>query len=254
MELQKFDDLDIATPVDWTGKLISKTKKFSIPGTGQLNYLNYSVAANVSETDNQVVIECNNANIELIHEFEKMKVKLFPKENRDSTQYSNASTLPSPLDVAVYPKLDRDLEIAYPTFGESQFNLAKRGLVDLVILVDSTDFLGQPLTIALEYYSETSVFLWSFATLNGSLTSDADTTLTKYYDPSANYSLIETMLTDPVFYETELLLNIIDIYGFDHFKAVRIDELEGIFYVNRISNFLATKPGTPTKVELIKIS
>jgi len=52
----------------------------------------------------------------------------------------------------------------------------------------------------------------------------------------------------------ELLLNIVDIYTFDHFKAVKIDELEGLFYVNRISDFLATSPGTPTKVELIKIS
>jgi hypothetical protein len=62
------------------------------------------------------------------------------------------------------------------------------------------------------------------------------------------------MLTDPVMYDAELLLNIVDIQAFDHFKAVKIDELEGLFYVNRISDFLATSPGTPTKVELIKIS
>ena len=90
--------------------------------------------------------------------------------------------------------------------------------------------------------------------MNGNLVNDADTTIVEYYDPTANYSLIETMLTDPVMYDAELLLNIVDIYEFDHFKAVRIDELEGIFFANIIDNFLATSPGTPTKVELIKIS
>jgi len=250
LELQKFNDLDYTTPINWTGKLVSKTKKFSIPGTGQLNYLNYSVAANVSESDNQVVIECNNANIEATHEIGKMKANLFPKEIRDSIQYTNES--PVPLDIPIYPKLDRN--IGWVTFGSSEIIKKRRGLTDLVILVDSADYLGQPLTVALTYFTETIGLLWQFATVNGSLTSDADTTLTKYYDPSAHYSLIETILTDPVFYEAELLLNILDIYAFDHFKAVRIDELEGVFYVNKIIDFLATKPGTPTKVELIKIS
>lgn len=250
LELQKFNDLDTTTPIDWTGKLVNKTKKFAIPGTGQLNYLNYSVAQNVNESDSQVVIECNNTNIESINEFGKMKTKLFPKEIRSSTIYSNAD--PSPLDVAIYPKLDR--ETGFVQFGESFIKSTRRGLTDLVIFIDSTDYLGQPLTIALEYYEGVAGNLWEFETLNGSLTSDADTTLTKYYNPSANYSLIETMLTDPVMYDAELLLNILDIYEFDHFKAIRIDELEGLFYVNKIINFLATSPGTPTKVELIKIS
>ena len=254
MELQKFNDLDVTTPINWTGKLVSKTKKFAIPGTGQKNYLNYSVAANVDEAENQIAIDCNNINIPAIHELGKIKAKLFPKEIRNAIDhYLNCD--PSNLDIPIYPKLDRKIEWGGANFGHSQIDKKRRGLTDLVILVDSADFLGQPLTIALEYFFEPSLLLWNFATLNGELTSDSDTTLTKYYElAAANYSLIETMLTNPVFYEAELLLNIIDIYEFDHFKAVRINELEGIFYVNKIINFLATSPGTPTKVELIKIS
>ena len=250
LELQKFNELNIITPIDWSGKLVSKTKKFSIPGTGQKNYIKYAVASNVDKLDNAALIECNNLNLSYEVDLATMKTKLFPKEVRNSTQYTNES--PRPLDIAVYPKLDR--EIDWTTFGTTEIEKKRRGLVDLVILVDSTDFLGQPLTIALKYFTETIGGLWQFATLNGSLTSDADTILTKYYDPSPHYSLIGAMLTNPVFYEAELLLNIIDIYGFDHFKAIQIDELEGIFYVNRIDNFLATSPGTPTKVKLIKIS
>ena len=82
---------------------------------------------------------------------------------------------------------------------------------------------------------------------------DALTKLTEFYDPTSNYSLVETILTDPVFYKVELLLNLVDILEFDPFQAIQIDELEGLFYVNRILDYLTTAPGTATKVELIKV-
>lgn len=250
LELQKFDDLDTTTPVDWSGKMVSHSKKFSIPGTAQKNYIRYAVASDVDKNQNSTLIECNNLNLSYEKDLATMKTKLFPKEIRDSTQYTHAS--PKPLDVAIYPKLDRDT--GFIQFGPIFIESTRRGLTDLVILVDSADYLGQPLTVALEYFKGVAGGLWEYGTVDGTLTSNADTTLTKYYDPSGNYSLIGTMLTDPVMYDAELLLNILDMYEFDHFKAIRIDELEGLFYVNKIVNFLATSPGTPTKVELIKIS
>ena len=129
-----------------------------------------------------------------------------------------------------------------------------KGLKDLIVFVDSSEFLGQPLDVEMQIVYDTGGGVWNIVLLTATITVDAFTELTKYYDPTPNYSLIETMPTDPVFYEVELNLNIIDIHDLDPFKAIKIDELEGIFYVNRISDFLATSPGTPTKVELIKIS
>jgi len=175
-----------------------------------------------------------------------MKDKLFPFKDINPS-YTNASVNP-----LLGIQLDRKASFMNPVDGSP---VRVGGLKDLVILVDSDEYLGQPINVQLSYmWHTTALGDWILSTLNGNLVADADTTLVKYYDPTANYSLIEAMLTDPVMYDTELLLNIVDIYTFDHFKAVKIDELEGLFYVNRISDFLATSPGTPTKVELIKIS
>ncbi|MBA7539856.1 hypothetical protein ES705_32141 [subsurface metagenome] len=246
LELQKFNDLDITTPVDWSGKLISKSKKFSIPGTGQKNYVKYAVEKDVDKLQNSALIECNNKNIDYEKDLTTMKAKLMPFRNMQE-YYTNASALPL-LGIAM-PRLGAD----FPSTAEPNLERVK-GLKDLVIIVDSDEYLGE-IQIFLAYRNETDPGLWIYHYVETTLTSDADTIIVKYYElATANYSLIETMLTDPVFYEAELLLNIVDIQGFDHFKAVKIDELEGLFYVNKIIDFLATSPGTPTKVELIKIS
>ena len=247
LELQKFNDLDITTPIDWTGKLVSSSKKYSIPDTAQKNYIKHQVAEDVDVLEKGGSIDCNNLNINFETDLISLKDKLFPYLNIHDN-YANASTLP--LFAIGLPKK----EYAFPDLVADPTPTQVKGLSDFVIFIDSDEFLGQPINIGLEYYNESAPNNWVATTLSGTLTSDADTTIVDFYDPTGNYTLIETMLTDPVFYEAELLLNIVDINGFDHFKGVRIDELEGIFYVNKIIDFLATSPGTPTKVELIKIS
>jgi len=246
MELQKFNDLDITTPVNWTGKLVSKKKNFSIPDVAQKNYIKHTVASEVDKNQSAGLIECNNANIPYEKDLATMSDKLFPFRDINSF-YTNASA---------DPLLGIQLEKKDTFISQVDHSLARvKGLKDLIILVDSDEFLGQPIDAWLYYVKKDGEFgFWISASLNGNLTADADTTIVEYYDPTANYSLIETMLTDPVMYDAELLLNIVDIQGFDHFKAVQIDELEGIFYVNKIGDFLATSPGIPTKVEFIKIS
>jgi len=245
LEMQKFNDLDVTTPIDWSGKLVSSSKKFAIPNIAQKNYIKYAVAENVDELNNAAVIECNNENIDFEKDLAVMKSKLF--ELRDVFSfYSNAST--EPLFAIQLPALKN-----LPSSPTTAIPIEISGVSDLQIVVDSSEYLGQPLTVRLTYLSFVGA-TWDFDQESGNITVDADTTIIKYYDPTPNYSLIQTMLTDPVFYEAELLLNIVDIHEFDHFKAVRIDELEGIFYVNKIIDFLATSPGTPTKVELIKIT
>jgi hypothetical protein len=247
MELQKFNDLDVTTPINWSGMLVSKTKKFSIPDTAQKNYIKYSVANEVDKNQDSGLIECNNLNLPYEKDLATMKAKIFPFRDMNPL-YTNAS---------VDPLLGIQLEKKDTFINQVNHSLVRvKGLKDLIILVDSDEYLGQPIEVWLYYIRQDVAppFEWNLVSLNGNLVNDADTTIVKYYDPTANYSLIETMLTDPVMYDAELLLNIVDIQAFDHFKAVKIDELEGLFYVNRISDFLATSPGTPTKVELIKIS
>jgi len=249
MEMQKFNDLDVTTPIDWSGKLVKKSKKFSIPNAAQKNYILHGVGENVDKQFLSGLIECNNKNIDFEKDIATMKDKLFPYRDMEP-YYTNASS--SPILGISLPELDSE----FPGLLGDPTPSRIKGLKDLVIHVDSSEYLGQPLSLAVIYWFEYNVgpSQWRGEPLIGDLTSDADTTIVKYYNPTANYSLVETMLTNPVMYDAELNLNIIDIHDFDHFKAVKIDELEGLFYVNTISNFLATSPGTPTRVELIKIS
>ena len=251
LELQKFNDLDITTPIDWTGKLVSSSKKYSIPDTAQKNYIKHQVAENVDVLEKGGSIDCNNLNINFETDLISLKDKLFPYRDI-SSKYSEAFPVPLltpniPGYVNSFPGL-----VADPTPDRV------KGLKDLIILVDSGTFLGadipNPLTIVLAWWDENPGNTWSLVSTSSTWTASDDTELTDFYDPTGNYTLVEDMLTDPVFYEAELLLNIVDINGFDHFKGVRIDELEGIFYANLVDNFLATSPGTATKVELIKIS
>jgi len=245
LELQKFNDLDYTTPVDWSGKLVSKSKKFSVPGIAQKNYIRYSVAENVDPLAYAATIDCNNTNIDYEKDIASMKAKLFPLRDVFSF-YANASA--EPLFAIQLPDLK-----AVPATPSNVVPLGISAVADMQIIVDSAEYVGQPLAATMAYLSFVGA-AWTYDLESGNITVDADTTIVKYYDPSANYSLIETMLTDPVFYEAELNLNILDVYQFDYFKAVKIDELEGVFYVNKIIDFLATSPGVPTRVELIKIS
>ena len=251
LELQKFDDLDIATPIDWTGKLVSSSKKYSIPDTAQKNYIKHQVADDVDVLEKGGSIDCNNLNINFEVDLISLKDKLFPYRDITSN-YSEAST-----DPLLTPNLPGYVN-SFPGLVADPTPERVKGLKDLIILVDSGTFLGAtipvPLTIVLGWWDENPAATWALVVAASTFTASDDTELTDFYDPTGNYTLVETMLTDPVFYEAELNLNIVDINGFDHFKAIKIDELEGIFYVNKIVDFLATSPGTPTKVELIKIS
>ncbi len=245
LEIQKFNDLDVANPIDWSGKLVSKKKLFAIPGAAQRNYIKHNVGENVDPLYLAAIIESNNTNIDFEKTLATMKDKTF--QLRDVfDNYTNASV--EPLFVIQLPDI-KDV----PNTPSTVSPVGYTGVADMQIIVDSAKFLGQPLAISMTYLSF-ALGSWSYDIENANLTSDAETTVVEYYDPTGNYTLVEDMLTDPVFYEAELLLNIVDINGFDHFKGVRIDELEGIFYVNKITDFLATSPGTATKVELIKIS
>lgn len=247
MELQKFNDLDITTPTDWSGKLISKKKGFAIPGIAQKNYLKYAAGDTVDELAFSAEVDCNNVNIQYEKDFAAMPAKIFSYVD-ENAGYTNASA--NPLLIPEMP----EIEVIFPGLAAVPDPSRIKGLKDLVIFATSDEYLGQPITVKLQYYYEQAAFNWITTTVSFVITVDSQTRIVKYYDPSANYSLVETILTDPVIYETELMLSIIDIYEFDIFKAVTIKELGGLFYVNKINEFLITSQNKATPVTLIKIS
>ena len=130
MELQKFDDLDITTPTDWTGKLVSKFKKFSIPNTAQQNFIKYSVVKDVDPFYLSALIECNNLNIDFTKDIVTMKAKLFPYMDINAS-FTNASA--NPLLVFGMP----DTGTSFPNLPGDPTPERIKGLKDLKIYVVS---------------------------------------------------------------------------------------------------------------------
>lgn len=71
---------------------------------------------------------------------------------------------------------------------------------------------------------------------------------------TTEYAAISSALEYPVFYEVEKWLSLFDMMSFNHFNLYYFKELNGSFYVNKISGFNPEKSKQPTKIELIKMS
>jgi hypothetical protein len=74
------------------------------------------------------------------------------------------------------------------------------------------------------------------------------------YDLNSEYLLLERALQYPKFYEIEKWLTINDIHNLEFFKLYYIKQLNGCFFLNRITNFNPQKSKQPTIVELFRIS
>lgn len=74
------------------------------------------------------------------------------------------------------------------------------------------------------------------------------------YSLDSEYQLLESMLTNPVYYEVKKWLSLYDVYNLEFFKKYYIRELNGCFFLNKISGFNPEKSNESTTLELIKIS
>ena len=74
------------------------------------------------------------------------------------------------------------------------------------------------------------------------------------YSLDSEYQLLEAMLTNPVYYEVKKWLSLYDVYNLEFFKKYYIRELNGCFFLNKISGFNPEKSNESTTLELIKIS
>lgn len=74
------------------------------------------------------------------------------------------------------------------------------------------------------------------------------------YDLDSEYNFLNQAITHPRFYEAKRWLTLGDVKDFEFFKQYFIRELNGSFFVNKISGFNPQKSKEPTKIELIKVS
>lgn len=74
------------------------------------------------------------------------------------------------------------------------------------------------------------------------------------YNLDNEYTLIESALEYPVFYEIEKWLTLNDVISLEFFKLYYVQELNASFFINKISGFNPLKSNAPTKIELFKVS
>jgi hypothetical protein len=72
-----------------------------------------------------------------------------------------------------------------------------------------------------------------------------------YYDFSGHYDQFQTLATKGICYDIELKLNPYDFLRMVPYKLVLINELGGLFYLNKITNF-DPYSGKPAKCQIIK--
>ena len=74
------------------------------------------------------------------------------------------------------------------------------------------------------------------------------------YSMDGEYKFLDKVNDSPRFYTAELWLTNNDIRALDNFTMVYVRELNGMFYVNKISGYNPDKSNSATSVELIRIS
>lgn len=74
------------------------------------------------------------------------------------------------------------------------------------------------------------------------------------YGLDNEYNFLEDIIARPKFYEIEKWLTLNDIKAIEFFKQRYIQELNGSFFINKISGFNPGKSNSPTKLEVIWIS
>jgi len=234
---KKLDNISMTTYVDWSGKVKNiNSKRFNIDGTGQKNHMIYSIQEDAANNLNESIIPCNNLNLPYDVDLFQFGASVYPIVKLSMyTGYTDESTIyfkdnKVKIDASANPILNSSGEIDRP-------------VKDIVLITDGVA-LFNGITISLYPGLE----LWEVV---GSSSSIKTAT---YFNSQNEYNLLFDMLYNPVFYEVEMLFNLIDIVFFDPMKLVYIKELGGLYYVNAIKDYLLNSDNKTATVELIKIN
>lgn len=217
--LARFDDITTQTPIDFSGIAGKPKFKAKVDNTGQNNFIRFkSVYEGGSKNANCKKIVCNNKNLEA-----------------ESTLFEIQAFVPSVTNIGV---------------GKNILDLSTDGsFKDFVFLIDSAEV------------EEITVEYWEQSTSDPRTIEEdwrrvfqADYPIAALYSLQGEYTLIESALAIPKFYEIEKWLTLKDLRGLKFFNQYFIKELNGCFYINKISGFNPQKSNSPTKLEVLKIS
>ena len=226
INLYKFNDIVGGTVNDWSGKTIKATKKFELGKYGQNNLIEFEL--DKQRANENIDFVSNNINLK---ETAKFSIDVMRTNNGFDfwdTWYSIGSLS------------DGGANTIYGGEVMNPEPLQNILLFVLDALTTQTYFIG-----CREQTNAT--------TGQGVSATNIEKTTLLEYDYNVYYTALESMLTDPVGYDAELDLSLLDIHEFRPNELYKIDELGGIFYVNKISGY-NSKSRKATKVELFKIS
>lgn len=238
--IDRLDDLTLGQ-VDWSGKLNKVVnKKFNIPNLAQNNYLRYQTGGDAEEGLNESVWTSNNKNVEHEGNIIEPKSTVFP-----FIDINNIITGLTALTKCIYIP-DSDYSIITSVAGTTQTTV--NGINEFVFLVDGTDNMPVGTNVVVEYTNQNSP---TVATASHALVAGDNRAIATYYNSQNDYQRFAAMLADPVMYEVEMNLNVLDLHDYSPFNLALVPELAGEFYINKLQyNF--EKEGRASKVQLIK--
>jgi len=246
--ISKFDLIDKSNYYDWSDKLMAiESKKYSIEGTGQKNRIRYNAESGASKDLNMVTLDSNNLNIPYEKDLIKIDASVFPFVN-----LLGVSATSNKYCILTDELEKSNRQYIYPAMGfrGDYIGLITKSLDKFIFICDGPTSLSTGIIIEAGYLDTKlgTVTYYPYTTLSGD-----SKVIATYYNSSNDYNIITEMLTNPVAYTVKMLFNILDIYQFDNLKPVFIKQLGGLFYINKISDYLLNSTDKSATVELIKM-
>ena len=239
--IDRYDDL-VLSKVDWSGKLQKViSKKFRIPNLAQNNYMRFKTGGEAEEKLNESVWACNNKNIEFEGTIIEPDVMVYPFLSLVGLM--NGFTASTDKAINLPDSSFAFTAGAFPSLIESISSIS-----DIVFIVDGpTDMkIGHSYQVEYTIYGGGS----GFATYTPPIGGD-NRSIAVYYNSQGDYARFAAMLANPLMYETEIDLDVLDLHDYSPFNLPIVPELAGEFYVNRLQyNF--EKRGKASKATLIK--
>lgn len=218
IEMYKFDDIESADMLDWSGKLDAATKpKFKplISGYGQKSYIYYSsVYTGATEYKGAKVIECSNVNLDATAEL-----------------FSIDSYYP--------PNIAITSTVGIENLVESE------ALNKIMFFVQGSTAFANSVTFHLETGSSANNLI---------VTTAATPALSKFYAVANEYNTLATLADKPKVYEAKLWLSPKDVESLTAFHLVYIKELRGAFFVTKVKGYNPSMSKEATTVYLLKVS
>lgn len=218
IEMYKFDDIESADMLNWSGKIDAATKpKFKplLSGYGQKSYIYYSsVYTGAAEYKGARVIESSNVNLDA-------KTELFS------------------IDSYYPPNLAITSSIGIENLVESE------ALNKIMFFVQGSTAFANSITFHLETGASADNLI---------ITTTATPTLCQFYAVANEYNTLETLADKPKVYEAKLWLSPKDVESLTAFQLVYIKELRGAFFVTKVKGYNPSMSKEATTVYLMKVS